>query len=66
MKKVLKKNLKEEQIKKVEFDRLKYLNKKKIFPKPELVFNAFKHFELKDLNVILLGQDPYIRYEEKD
>ena len=47
-------------------DRLKYLNKKKIFPKPELVFNAFKHFELKDLKVVLLGQDPYIRYEEKD
>ena len=62
-KKILKDNLDENKLKEVEEDRLKYLNKKKIFPEPNLVFNAFKHFELNDLKVVLLGQDPYIRYE---
>ena len=34
-----------------------------IYPPPKLVFNAFKFFELKDTNIVLLGQDPYINFE---
>lgn len=32
---------------------------KTIYPKEEDVFNAFKYTKLKDLKVIILGQDPY-------
>ena len=31
----------------------------KIFPPPNLVFNAFKFFEPADCRVIIIGQDPY-------
>ena len=34
-----------------------------IYPKPEHVFNAFKFFDLKETNIVLLGQDPYIGFE---
>jgi len=41
---------------------LKKLNSYKgtIFPTENRIFNAFKHFELTDTKVIILGQDPYI------
>ena len=32
---------------------------KTIYPKYEDIFNAFKYFEIKDLKVVILGQDPY-------
>lgn len=35
-----------------------------ILPKPDLVFSAFNHFSLKELNVVLIGQDPYINKEQ--
>jgi len=38
----------------------KYNNEIPILPNNELIFKAFNHFELDDLNVILIGQDPYI------
>ena len=42
-----------------------YLNSQeyKIYPSPELVFNAFKFFSFKSTKIILLGQDPYINFE---
>ena len=38
----------------------KYNNEIPILPNNELIFKAFNYFELNDLNVILIGQDPYI------
>ena len=38
----------------------KYNGELKIYPKPELVFSAFNYFDLKDLKVVIIGQDPYI------
>jgi len=32
----------------------------KIYPKPELVLNAFNYFDVNDLKVVIIGQDPYI------
>lgn len=32
---------------------------KTIYPLYEDIFNAFKYFDLKDLKVVILGQDPY-------
>lgn len=32
---------------------------KTIYPKYEDIFNAFKYFDIKDLKVVILGQDPY-------
>ena len=37
-----------------------------IFPFPKNVFRAFKYFEPNETKVVLLGQDPYIRYELLD
>ena len=34
-------------------------NGKKIYPPGPLIFNAFHLTHLKDLRVVLLGQDPY-------
>ena len=48
---------------KIEKHRIKYQNKNQIFPKPDDVLNTFKYFELNQLNVVFLGQDPYIRSE---
>lgn len=31
------------------------------YPPPELILNAFNHFDVADTKVIILGQDPYIR-----
>lgn len=36
----------------------KYINTK-VFPPKEKIFNAFKQTPLKDLKVVILGQDPY-------
>jgi len=36
---------------------------KAIFPYPELVFNSFNYTNLNDINVVILGQDPYHGYE---
>lgn len=33
--------------------------KKRIYPKEEDVFNAFRFASYKDVNVVILGQDPY-------
>ncbi|MBP5783747.1 hypothetical protein J6W32_04115 [bacterium] len=33
--------------------------KHELFPPEALTFNAFNYFDLKDLKVIILGQDPY-------
>ncbi len=30
-----------------------------LFPKEELIFNCFNYFDVNDLKVIILGQDPY-------
>jgi uracil-DNA glycosylase len=38
----------------------KYSNELEIYPKNELIFNAFNFFELKNTKIILIGQDPYI------
>jgi len=32
-----------------------------IFPPRDLIFNAFKHVSFKDLKVVIVGQDPYIK-----
>ena len=32
---------------------------KTIYPKPELVFNSINHLKLKDVKVVIIGQDPY-------
>ena len=33
--------------------------KKTVFPRKDQVFNAFRYTPYKDLNVVILGQDPY-------
>ena len=35
-----------------------------IFPKKNNIFRAFKYFDPKDTKVVLLGQDPYIGYQD--
>ena len=35
-----------------------------ILPKPDLVFSAFNHFGIDELNVVIIGQDPYINKEQ--
>lgn len=35
-----------------------------IFPPRNLIFNAFNHFDIKDLKIVLLSQDPFIRRGE--
>lgn len=32
-----------------------------IFPPKELIFNAFKKVQFKDLKCVIVGQDPYIK-----
>ena len=34
------------------------------FPPKELIFNAFKKAPFKDVNVVIVGQDPYIKVNE--
>tara|TARA_B100000123_G_scaffold88666_1_gene64354 strand:+ start:4116 stop:4790 length:675 start_codon:yes stop_codon:yes gene_type:complete len=36
-----------------------FLGSKDIYPPKHLIFNAFNHFNIKDLKVIIIGQDPY-------
>ena len=33
----------------------------KCYPPPKMIFNAFRVTHLKDLKVVIVGQDPYIR-----
>lgn len=40
------------------------INNEIFYPPPELVFNAFNHFNFADLKVVILGQDPYINEGE--
>tara|TARA_B110000259_G_scaffold87644_1_gene102003 strand:+ start:2889 stop:3569 length:681 start_codon:yes stop_codon:yes gene_type:complete len=35
-----------------------------VLPNPDLVFAAFNHFNLDELNVVIIGQDPYINEEQ--
>jgi len=35
-----------------------------IFPKPHFLFNAFKLVSIKNLKVVILGQDPYFNLED--
>lgn len=37
----------------------------KIFPYPELVFNAFRKTSFDNINVVFIGQDPYPKMEKK-
>jgi uracil-DNA glycosylase len=41
-------------------------NKHQIYPIPKKVFKAFNYFEPHETKLVLLGQDPYIRYEMID
>ena len=50
-------------LEKINKDSVKYENKFMIFPFPKNVFKAFRYFEPEDTKIVLLGQDPYIRYE---
>ena len=50
-------------------DKLTLENKKynlelNILPNKELIFNAFNYFDLHDLKVVIIGQDPYINKEQ--
>lgn len=51
---------------KIIVDTLKELAKEdaKIYPYPELLYNAFKMTSLDDLKVVILGQDPYFNSEK--
>lgn len=40
----------------------KQRTKKKVFPNPKLVFNAFQLTDLDDVRVVFVGQDPYPQY----
>jgi len=50
-------------LKKINKDADKYKDELFIFPFPNNVFRAFKYFEPQETKLVLLGQDPYIRYE---
>lgn len=50
-------------IEKINKDSIKYENQFYIFPFPSNVFRAFRYFEPSETKLVLLGQDPYIRYE---
>ena len=38
----------------------KFNSELEIYPKKELIFNAFSFFEITSLKVVIIGQDPYI------
>jgi uracil-DNA glycosylase len=40
------------------------LDPKTCCPKPELILEAFRYFEIDDTKVVILGQDPYCRISE--
>ena len=40
------------------------LQEDNIVPPPPMIFNAFNHFNISDLRVIIIGQDPYINQGE--
>ena len=37
-----------------------------VYPNVENIFEAFKYFDLNDMRMLFLGQDPYINYEKHD
>lgn len=41
-------------------ENLKYNNMHTILPKKEFIFNSFNYFNINELNVVIIGQDPYI------
>lgn len=43
-----------------------FYTKKSIFPNKENVLNAFMHFKLQDIKVVILGQDCYISSIHRD
>ena len=38
----------------------------KIYPLPDLIFNAFNYTLFNSINVVIVGQDPYFNYETID
>lgn len=40
-------------------DELNKNTEKPIYPPKELIFNAFNFFNIKDLKIVIIGQDPY-------
>ena len=50
------------------YELFEYLESRKytVYPKLNLMFNAFTFFELDELKTVFLGQDPYIGYEIHD
>jgi uracil DNA glycosylase len=46
-------------------DYKKYSGELEVFPPPGRVFNAFSHFELSSLRVVILGQDVYPTHKLK-
>lgn len=45
-------------------EKMIYQNEIKIFPPKNLIFECFNYFNIKDLKVVILGQDPYINEGE--
>lgn len=48
----------------LEEDKEKFDGIVEIFPPPELIFNAFNHFDFNKTKVVIIGQDVYIRKGE--
>lgn len=59
----MKKEFKQDYFKKILEKANRHAESSNVYPSPELVLNTFKHFDVKDTKVVLLGQDPYIRAE---
>lgn len=49
---------------KIDLEDQKYERNFAIIPKPDLVFSAFNYFNLDELKVVIIGQDPYINEEQ--
>ena len=49
--------------KKIKYEHDKLNRNLAIVPKAEFVFAAFNHFELSELKVVIIGQDPYPKQE---
>jgi uracil-DNA glycosylase len=48
----------------IDVDIIKYQGDLNVYPPQHLVFNAFNWFDVEDLKVVILGQDPYINEGE--
>ncbi len=42
------------------------LKEKTIYPNVENIFETFKYFDVNEIKLLFLGQDPYINYEKHD